>query len=122
MPGGQPENYRRPEGDIGDFDDADKAVKEALEVAEKLYAKDSDTDNPNRVFKGAWPSTNQWRRCIQTAARFSPSTAEEIITGIRDPEIASFEKVYFATALLGVPSQNLDVAVSSKTGSFYMSF
>jgi hypothetical protein len=108
--------------DIGDFDGADKTVKEALQIAEKLYAKDNDTDEPNQVFKGGWPSTNQWRRCVQTAARFSPSTAEEIIAGIRDPDIAAFERVYFATSLWGVPSQNLDVAVSSRTGSFYMSF
>jgi hypothetical protein len=108
--------------DIGAFDDADKTVKEALQVAEKLYAKDNDTDDPNVIFKGAWPSTNQWRRCVQTEARFSPSAAEEIIAGIRDADIATFEKIYFATSLLGVPSENLDVAVSSKNNNMSMSF
>ena len=109
---------------IGDWEAADKAVKESLQVAEKLYAKDSDTDEPNLIFKGAWPSTNQWRRCVQTEAQFPPSTAEEIIAGIRDPEIATFETIYFAKSLLGMPSENLDVAVSTKGGddNIYMSF
>jgi len=108
--------------EIGDEDGADKTLKEAVQIAEKLYAKDSDTDDPNRAFKGGWPSTNQWRRCVQTEARFSPNTAEEIIAGIRDPEIATFEKIYFATSLLGVQLDHLDAAVGTKAGNSYMRF
>lgn len=108
--------------EIGDEDGADKTVKEAIAIAEKLYAKDTDNDDPNRAFKGAWPSTNQWRRCVQTEARFSPNTAEEIVAGIRDPEIATFEKIYFATALLGVQLEHLDVGVRTKRSSSFMIF
>ncbi len=108
--------------EIGDEDGAGKTLKEAVQIAEKLYAKDSDTDDPNRAFKGGWPSTNQWRRCVQTEARFSPNTAEEIIAGIRDPEIATFEKIYFATSLLGVQLDHLDAAVGTKAGNSYMRF
>ena len=108
---------------IGDEDDADKTVKEALQVAEKLYAKDGDDGDPNQVFKGAWPSTNQWRRCVQITARFSPSAAEAIIAGIRDPEIAAFEKVYLANALIGVPRGEMSVGESHKsTGGMFRSF
>ena len=46
-----------------------------------LYAKDRENGDPNQVFKGAWPSTNQWRRCVQITARFSPSAAETFISG-----------------------------------------
>jgi hypothetical protein len=102
--------------EISDEGDADKTITEALQVAEKLYAKDSETGNPNRIFKGAWPSTNQWRHCVQITARFSPSSAEAIITGIRDPEIAAFEKVYFANALIGVPREEMPVGESHKRG------
>jgi hypothetical protein len=109
--------------EISDEDDADKTVKEALPVAEKLYAKDSDDGDPNQVFKGAWPSTNQWRRCVQITARFSPSAAEAIIAGIRDPEIAAFEKAYFANALIGVPRGETSVGESHKsTGEMFRSF
>jgi hypothetical protein len=102
--------------EIGDEGDADKTISEALQVAEKLYAKDADAGDPNRVFKGAWPSTNQWRRCVQITARFSLSRAESIIAGIRDPEIAAFEKIYLANALIGVPPGTMSVGESHKSG------
>ena len=41
--------------EIGDEDGADKTVKQAVQLAEKLYAKDTDNDDPNRAFKGAGP-------------------------------------------------------------------
>jgi hypothetical protein len=107
---------------IGEEGDADKTIKEALQVAEKLYAKDSDDGDPNQVFKGAWPSTNQWRRCVQITARFSPSAAEAIIAGIRDPEIVAFEKVYFANALIGVPRGAMSVRERHKSGGQFRSF
>ena len=103
--------------EIGDEDDADKTIREAVQVAEKTYAKDNDADDPNRVFKGTWPSTHQWRRCVELSARFSPNTAEAIIAGIKDPEVAAFEKVYFASALMGVPSSPMTVAQSTKSGT-----
>lgn len=93
---------------------AESTIREALQIAEKLYAKDSDTEDPNLAFKGAWPSTNEWRHCVQIAARFSPVKAEEIIAGIRDPEIATFQKVYFADALVGVPFTPMLTGVSKK--------
>jgi hypothetical protein len=102
--------------EIGDDDDADKTITETLRVAEKLYTKDADSGDPNRVFKGAWPSTNQRRRCVQITARFSPSRAEVIIADIRDPEIAAFEKIYFANALLGAPPRAMSVGEIHKNG------
>jgi hypothetical protein len=87
--------------EIGDEDDAHKTVEEAVQVAEKLYTKDTDNEDPNQDFKGVWPSTQLWRRCIEITARFSPSAAEEIIANIKDPDIATFEKIYFANSLLG---------------------
>jgi hypothetical protein len=107
--------------EIGDEDGAVKTVKEALQVAEKLYAKDGETGDPNQVFKGAWPSTNQWRRCVQITARFSPSIAEAIIAGIEDPEISAFEKVYFANSLMGVPRRPMPVGERHKSGGAYAS-
>ena len=87
--------------EIGDEDDAHKTVEEALQVAEKLYAKDTDNEDPNQAFKGTWSSTQLWQRCVQITARFSPSAAEAIVSNIKDPEIATFEKIYFASSLLG---------------------
>jgi hypothetical protein len=108
--------------EIGDQESAETSLKEALKVAEKLYAVDTDSDNPNRAFKGAWPSTNQWRHCIQLGTKLSPTKAEAMIAGIRDPDIATFQKVYFASALLGVTSGAASVAVITKDREGFMSF
>ena len=91
--------------EIGDKDGAHKTVEEALQLAEKLYAKDTDSGDPNQTFKGEWRSTQLWRRCVEITARFSPSVAEAIIANIKDPEIATFEKIYFASSLLGAPQK-----------------
>ena len=104
---------------IEDKDDAGKTLKQALDVADQLYAKDSDTEDPNQAFKGAWPSANQWRRCVCIAARLAPSAAEAIIAGIRDPEIAAFEKVYFAESLMGVPQAQMDLADIHKKSAWF---
>jgi hypothetical protein len=92
---------------IGDEDDAHKTVEEALQVAEKLYAEETDNGDRKQAFKGSWSSTRTWRRCVEITARFSPSAAEAIIANIKDPEIASFEKIYFANSLLGAPQTSL---------------
>jgi hypothetical protein len=108
--------------EIGDQEGAETSLKEALKVAEKLYAVDTDSDNPNRVFKGAWPSTNQWRHCVQLGTKLSPTKAEAMIAGIRDPDIATFQKVYFASSLLGVTSGPASVAVITKDQGRFFSF
>jgi hypothetical protein len=45
-----------------------------------------------------------------------------MIAGIRDPDIATFQKVYFASALLGVTSGAASVAVITKDREGFMSF
>jgi hypothetical protein len=100
--------------EIGDQESAGTSLKEALKVAEKLYAVDTDSDNPNRAFKGAWPSTNQWRRCVQLGTKLSATKTEAMIAGIHDPDIATFQKVYFASSLLGVTSGPATVVVITK--------
>jgi hypothetical protein len=108
--------------EIGDQESAEKAIKEGLQVAEKLYAEDNDSDNPNRAFKGAWPSTNQWRRCVQLGTKVSPTMVEAMIAGIRDSDIATFQKAYFASSLLGVTSGPASVAVITKDQGRFTSF
>jgi hypothetical protein len=82
-------------------DEARKTLQEAMKAAEKLYAKDTDASDPNLAFKGVWPSTGLWWKCVQTAAAISPQLPEELIGEIRDGEIASFQRVAYANSLLG---------------------
>jgi tetratricopeptide (TPR) repeat protein len=83
------------------FEDAKKTLQEAMKAAEKLYAKDTDADDPNLAFKGVWPSTGLWWKCVQTAAAISPGLPEELIAEIGDTEIATFQRVAYANSLLG---------------------
>jgi hypothetical protein len=86
---------------IGDLDGARKAVDVLVKAAGKVYEKDTDTNDPNRAFKGAWPSTNLWRDAIKQAATISPSLPEEVISGLPDADIVAFEKVALASTLVG---------------------
>lgn len=105
--------------DLGDEEGAKKALKIMLKAAEKLYAHDTDGDDPNKAFKGTWPSTDLWRKCVQVAAKISPALAEEIINGIPDPEIAASQKVAFAGSLLGTGGEPVIVSDCRKNGSSY---
>ena len=86
---------------MGDVDAAKKAVEILVKAAGKVYEHDTDTADPNRAFKGAWPSTDLWTKAIREGAKISPMLPEEIIYGLPDAEIATFEKVVFASALVG---------------------
>jgi len=88
---------------LGDEEGAKKALKALLKAAEKVYAQDTDAEDPNHAFKGVWPSVDMWRQCVQVAGRISPDLAEAIISDIPDPDIVALEKVAFASALLHAP-------------------
>ena len=95
---------------LGDDEAAKKAIKAMVKAAEKLYARDTDDDDPNKAFKGTWPSADLWRKCVQAAAKISPALAEEIITEIPDPEIAAAQRVAFASSLLGALGEPMIVS------------
>src|SRR6266700_1404280 len=100
---------------------AEREEWERGKAAEKLYPTAPDADDPNRAFKGTWPSADLWRQCIQIAGKVSPSLAEEIIAEIPDPEIAAAQKIAFANSLLGPSGQPelMIVGDCRKTGSSY---
>src|SRR5262249_1343219 len=96
--------------DLGDEEAARKAIKALVKAADKLYAHDTDADDPNKAFKGTWPSADLWRKCVQAAAKISPGLAEEIITEISDPDIVSGDRVAFASSLLGGSGESMIVS------------
>jgi hypothetical protein len=101
---------------LGDEDGARGAIKDQMKLAEKLYAIDSDPGDPNLVFKGAWPSANAWRNCIEHATKVSQPFAEELLAQISDPEIAGLEQVMYANALLGAEKSNITALEWHKNG------
>jgi len=110
---------------VGDVEGAKKAVDILVKAAGKIYEHDTDADDPNKAFKGAWPSTDLWRKAIQEAAKISPSLPEEVIADLQDAEIAAFERVAFASALVGVVGMDDFILVSDcrkNGGSYRVSF
>jgi len=87
-----------------------------MKLAEKVYAIDTDSDDPNLAFEGAWPSANTWRSCVEEAAKVSPAFAEELLTQIPDPEIASLQRVMYANFLLGAGKTEIAVFEWHKGG------
>jgi len=106
--------------DVDDEEGAKKALHVLLKAAERLYQRDIDNDDPNKAFKGTWPSAALWTKCVQLAAKMWPALAEEIIAEIPDPDIAASVRVVFAGALLG-QSSGAPFLVSDcrKSGSSY---
>jgi hypothetical protein len=101
---------------LGDEQGARDAIKDQVKLAEKLYQTDSDSNDPNLAFKGAWPSANTWGNCVQIATKLSPAFAEEIITEIPDPEIEGFERVQYANSLLSAGETSIAVVQWHKEG------
>jgi len=101
---------------IGDQDSAAATLQEALKWVEKIYGTDADHDSPNLAFKGNWPSVNLWGLCMQLAAKVSLDLPEQIIGEISDPEIVAFERVSYASSLLGAPRDPTRVVECHKDG------
>lgn len=97
---------------VGDIDGAKKALDILVKAAAKIYEHDTDPDDPNKSFKGSWPSTDLWRKAIQQGAKISPVLPEEIIAGLQDADISSFEKVVFAAALVGGSPTDASILVA----------
>jgi hypothetical protein len=103
--------------ELGENESAQKALKPVLKAAEKIYAHDIDADDPNKGFKGTWPSTELWRKCVQIAGKISPPLAEEVLADIPDPDIGVLEKISYAAALLGASAAPISIGDCRKNGA-----
>ena len=101
---------------MGNEANARKALDQLVAIAAKLYQKDADLSDPNQAFKAWWPSANVWWICIALAAKLNPSPAEQIIDGIQDDEIKSFERIALANSLLEVGTARFSILERHKNG------
>ena len=92
------------------------SLNELVKIAGKLYAEDSNFDDPNQAFKGMWPSANLWRHCVAVAARLAPTPVEEIMQEITDVDIKAFERIAFANSLLGADTPPLSIVEKHRNG------
>jgi hypothetical protein len=105
--------------ELGDNESAQRALKPLLKAAAKIYARDIDADDPNKGFKGTWPSTELWRKCVQIAGKISPPLAEEVLADIQDPDIEVLEKISYAAALLGASAAPISIGDCRKNSESY---
>ena len=104
---------------LGENESAQKSLKRLLRAAEQIYAHDIDADDPNKGFKGTWPSTELWRKCVQIAGTISPPLAEEVLADIADRDIAVLEKISYAAGLLGASAPPTFVGDCRKNSASY---
>ncbi len=105
---------------LGETGSVKDVVDRGFKIAEKLYATDTDADDPNRAFKAEWPSTAMWSRFTSLLARTSRAAALEAINNIPDPEIQTLQRIAMANGLLGTNAGFQIVAVKSKSKNAYM--
>lgn len=101
---------------LGDKNAAAKSIRASLKIAQKVYAWDTDSDDPNQAFKAMWPSTILWQNLLGTADKISPDLAEEVLNDIPDPEITAVVKVQRGGILLG-KALHLEGAICHKNSS-----
>jgi hypothetical protein len=101
---------------MGDTDNAKTTLKQAARSIDQHYKKDSDLGDPNKAFKGNWPSTQLWGKCLYLSTRIAPELQEPIMADIPDPEIQTFLKVMIANALLGAEHPEIIVAETHNDG------
>ncbi len=95
-----------------DEDSAKKVVERGLSTADKLYAADSNADDPNKALKAFWPSTNAYRDFLRAAGKISPLWAMGILKEIKDPEVRAAAESALAQEWLDIPRGRMMVQVS----------
>jgi hypothetical protein len=109
------ETYAR----LGDTAAMQEVIERGFKLAEKLYATDSDADDPNQAFKGSWPSTVTWSRFTSLLAKTSSATALAKVGTIPDPGIQNLERIALADGLLGAKASMSMVIVKTKDTNNY---
>lgn len=102
---------------IGDEEGARDTLNELVKLARQLFDHDSDSADPNQSFKGMWPSTDIWRKCLKAAAKLNPSPAQEIIHDIPDFEIQVFERVTLGNFMIGADDDQIST-IDTRKSSF----
>ncbi|HEX4603237.1 MAG TPA: hypothetical protein VH724_04535 [Candidatus Angelobacter sp.] len=79
-------------------------VAQGMKLVNDLYKEDSNSDDPNRALKSAWPSTVISRAFASLASRVSLKFAEETIAEVGDSDIQVFDRIEIASTLLAASS------------------
>jgi len=79
-------------------------VGQGMKLANELYKADTNSDDPNRALKSAWPSTVVSRAFVGLASRVSLKFAEETVKEVQDQDLQAFDSIEIASTLLAASS------------------
>jgi len=99
---------------LGDNSSAKETIQKGLALADKLYRKDSNPDDPNKAVKVFWPSTNAYSRLVWKAAQISPHWALTLLGEIDDREIRVAAEAAIASALFKIQPEQSTIITSNK--------
>jgi hypothetical protein len=107
---------------LQDDERAKRSLEQALEVADRLYKKDTNGDDPNRAPKAYWASTNGYKSILADAEKIDPAWAVTLLKEIKDDGIRVFNQVAMAEELIGKPPHDFQIISSFKDGGVQMMF
>jgi hypothetical protein len=102
---------------IGEKDSAQAVVLEGFKAAEKMLAKDTDANDPNKALKAWWPSADAYRRFVEVQTKISMRSVAKILKEIGDPEIRNSASIMFSRSLLDLPTRRFIVVEKTKNGN-----
>jgi hypothetical protein len=92
--------------ELGDMTLAKDLLKIFLSKAEKDFAIDTDSSDPNLAPTLFWPSVHEWRDALQVAFRISPNYARELLKDVPQGKVRMLEEAMLAGAFLNVTVWN----------------
>jgi hypothetical protein len=104
---------------MGEKDNAEKAVSAGFKAADALLDKDLNPDDPNKALKAWWPSADAYRRFIEVEAKISTRGTMNILKEIKDPDVRTVESIMFAQSLFGIPMKRTVVMEKTKKGNWF---
>jgi hypothetical protein len=106
---------------LGDKENAQKAIESGTKVAAVMYKQESDADDPNMAPKAYWMATNAWRNLVDAGYQLNPTEAVTLLRDAPDDEIRVFAQISLAKRLLGNTSPGWDLSMSAHKNGMTMS-
>ncbi len=107
---------------IGEKESAQAVVLEGFKAAEKMLAKDTDANDPNKALKAWWPSADAYRRFVEVQTKISTKSAAKVLKEIDDPEIRTSASIMVSRSLLDLPMRRYIVVEKTKNANWTSMF
>jgi len=97
---------------LGDKEDAQKAIELGAKTGAELYNQERDAEDPNLAPKAFWVSTNAWRSLVNTGFKLDQGLALTLLKEAPDDEIRVFAQIALARRLMGHEAAITDFTMS----------